>query len=185
MTTAKKLMTAEELLMLPDDGNRYELVRGELIQMPPPGVMHGIVVFAFGLLLGNFVKQNNLPFVVTSEVGIYVEQELDTVRASDFALISHRRIAKPLPPRGYVFGLVPDLVVEVISPDYPTTAARERARMWLAAGVRLVMTAYIGEQTVVVNRDDGIVQRFGINDTLTADPVLPGFTWAVADIFAY
>lgn len=178
-------MTAEELLMLPDDGRRYELVKAELIEMPPPGVMHGIVVFAFGLLLANFVRQNNLPFVVTSAVGIYVERDPDTVRAADFALISHERIRKPLPRRGYVAGLIPDLVVEVISPGYSTADARERARMWLDAGVRLVMTAYIDEQVVVVNRDDGTVQRFSVNDTLTADPVLPGFNCAVAEIFAY
>ena len=44
MTTAKKLMTAEELLALPDHDNRQELIRGELIEMPPPGLMHGLVV---------------------------------------------------------------------------------------------------------------------------------------------
>lgn len=185
MTTAKKLITAEELLMLPDDGRRYELVKGELTEMPPPGVMHGIVVRSISWPIESFVRWNNLDFVITSEVGIYVEQEPDTVRAADFALISHRRIAEPIPPRGYVFGLVPDLVVEVISPAYSTAAARERARMWLDAGVRLVMTAYIDDQTVVVNCDDGTAQRFGVNDTLTADPVLPGFTCAIADIFAY
>ncbi len=185
MTTARKLMTAEELLALPDKDKRHELVRGELIEMPPPGVMHGIVVFAFGLLLSNFVRENNLPFVVTSEVGIYIEQDPDTVRAADFALISHERIREPLPRRGYVAGLIPDLVVEVISPDYAASAANARALMWLDAGVRLVLTAYIADQKIIANRDDGTVQQFSIDDTLTADPVLPDFTCAVADIFAY
>ena len=185
MTTARKLMTAEELLALPDKDKRHELVRGELIEMPPPGVMHGIVVFAFGLLLSNFVRENNLPFVVTSEVGIYIEQDPDTVRAADFALISHERIREPLPRRGYVAGLIPDLVVEVISPDYSATAANARALMWLDAGVRLVLTAYIADQTIVANRDDGTVQQFSVNDTLVGDPVLPGFSCLVADIFAY
>ncbi len=185
MTTARKLMTADDLLALPDDDKRHELVGGELIEMPPPGVMHGIVVFAFGLLLSNFVRGSNLPFVVTSEVGVYIEQGPDTVRAADFALISRERIHEPLPRRGYVAGLIPDLVVEVISPDYSATAANARARMWLDAGVRLVLTAYIAEKAVVANRDDGTVQRFGVNDTLTGDPVLPGFACSVSDIFAY
>ena len=35
MTTAKKLFTSEDLLAMPDDGKRYELIRGELIEMPP------------------------------------------------------------------------------------------------------------------------------------------------------
>ena len=62
MTTAKKLLTADDLITLPDDGNRHELVKGELIEMPPPGVMHGIVVFAFGLLLSNFRQGEQPPF---------------------------------------------------------------------------------------------------------------------------
>ena len=37
MATTTKLMTAEELLEMPDDGFRYELVRGELVKMPPTG----------------------------------------------------------------------------------------------------------------------------------------------------
>ncbi len=185
MTTAKKLLTAEDLLALPDDGKRHELVRGELIEMPPPGVMHGIVVGNFGLLLSAFVRQNNLPFVVTFEVGIYIEQDPDTVRAADFALISHERVQEPLPRRGYVAGLIPDLVVEVISPGYSATAANARALMWIDAGARLVLTAYIADRTIVANRDDGTVQRFGVNDTLTGDPVLAGFACPVADIFAY
>ena len=188
MTTVRKLMTADDLLALPDNGNRHELVRGELIEMPSPGVMHGIVLNNFGWLIGGFVRRNSLDFVSTSEVGIYIEQDPDTVRAADYALISRRRIAAPIPPRGYVFGLVPDLVVlvvEVVSPDYRATAVESKTRMWLDAGVRLVLTAYIGEQIVVASRDDGTIQQFGVNDTLVGEPILPGFTCPVADIFAY
>ncbi|MYC31863.1 MAG: Uma2 family endonuclease [Chloroflexi bacterium] len=185
MTTAKKLMTAEELLMLPDDGKRHELVKGELIEMPPPGLMHGLVVDAFGWLLGSFIRLNDLPFISTSEAGIFIEREPDTVLAADFALISRERIPEPLPDRGYVFGLVPSLVVEVLSPDYPASVANAKTQMWLDAGVRLVLTAHIADKTIVAHRDDGTVQRFGVNDTVTGAPVLPGFTCAVADIFAY
>ena len=185
MTTAKKLMTAEELLALPDHDNRQELIRGELIEMPPPGLMHGLVVGAFGWLLGGFVRLNNLPFISTSKAGIFIEREPDTVLAADFALIARERIPDPLPDRGYVFGLVPSLVVEVLSPDYSASVANAKTQMWLDAGVRLVLTAHIADKTVVAHRDDGTVQRFGVKDTLTADPVLPGFTCPVADIFAY
>ena len=185
MTTAKKLMTAEELLALPDHDNRQELIRGELIEMPPPGLMHGLVVDAFGWLLGGFIRLNDLPFISTSEAGIFIEREPDTVLAADFAVISRERIPEPLPDRGYVFGLVPALVVEVLSPDYPASIANAKTQMWLDAGVRLVLTAHIADKTVVAHRDDGTVQRFGVNDALTADPVLPGFTCPVADIFAY
>ena len=128
MTTAKKLLTADDLLAMPDDGKKYELVRGELIEMPPPGYMHGVVVGRIGRRIGNFVEEHNLDFIETFEVGIYTEQAPDTVRAPDYTLTSLARIIAPLPQRGYVFGLIPDLVVEVISPGYSATAAEARAR---------------------------------------------------------
>ncbi len=183
MTTARKLITADELLGLPDDGKRYELVRGELIEMPPPGIMHTVVTDRIGRRLGNFVEEHGLGFISGPEAAAYFEREPDTVRAADYALISRERIPDPLPDRGYVFGVVPDLVVEVISPDHRETAVANRVRMWLDAGVRLVLVAYIATQEVVAHLDDGTTHRFGMGDTLTCEPLLPGFACPVADIF--
>ena len=185
MTTAPKLLTADDLLAMADDGKRYELVRGELIEMPPPGITHGIVVDNIGWPIGAFIRQNNLDFVRTSETGIFVEQNPDTVRAADYAIIARERITEPLPERGYVAGLIPDLVVEVISRGYSVAEAEARARMWLDAGVRLVLTAYIATREIVARYKGGGTQRFGVNDTLTCEPILPGFSCPVADIFTY
>ena len=142
MTTAKTLLTADDLLAMPDDGKFYELVRGELVEMPPPGFMHEFIVAQFIMYFGNFVRQRNLG-IVTGGPGIYIEQDPDTVRAPDCAFISHERITMPLPNRGYVFGLIPDLAVEVVSPDYPVAGTEARARMWLESGVRLALAAHI------------------------------------------
>ena len=185
MTTAKKLLTADDLLAMPDDGKRYELIRGELIEMPPPGIMHTIVTGNVGELFGAFIRPRRLNFIRGPEAAAYFERDPDTVRAADYALIALDRITEPLPERGYVFGVVPDLVVEVISPDYGTAAAEARAQMWLDAGVQLVLMAYIGTREIVAHRSDSTTQRFGINDTLTCEPVLPGFACPVADIFAF
>lgn len=185
MTTAPRLLTAEDLLAMPDDGKRYELVRGELIEMPPPGVAHGIVVDNIGWPIGAFIRRNNLDFVRTAEVGIYVEQNPDTVHAADFAIIARERITEPVPERGYVYGLVPDLVVEVVSAGYSVADAEARAQMWLEAGVRLVLTAYIATREIVASYEGGGTRRFGSNDTLACEPVLPGFACPVADIFTY
>ena len=64
MTTSRKLMTADDLLAMPHDGNRHELIRGQLIEMPPPSIMHGLVTANIGLLIGYFVKQHNLGVTV-------------------------------------------------------------------------------------------------------------------------
>ena len=67
MTTAGKLLTADDLLAMPDDGKRHELVRGELIEMPPPGIMHSIVTGRIGMRMGHFIEARNLPFVYGPE----------------------------------------------------------------------------------------------------------------------
>ncbi len=185
MTISQQLLTADDLLALPDDGKRYELVRGALIEMPPPGFMHTLVTGRIGRRIGNFIEEHNLDFYEGPEAAAFIEQTPDTVRAADYAIIAHARVPEPIPQRGYVAGLVPDLVVEVISPGYAAAAATARAQMWLDAGVRLALVAYIAIREIVVHRDDGTTQRFGMDDMLTCEPVLPGFACPVADIFTF
>lgn len=186
MTTARKLLTADDLLALPDDGNRHELVRGELITMPPPGVKHAVVTDTIGRRIGNFAEELGLAFIGGPELAAYIEQNPDTVRAADYALIPYRRGIDSLPDGGYVPGLVPALVVEVISPGYRSAdAIAERVRMWLDAGVSLVVVAYIATREIVTHCNDGPALRFTVADTLTLEPVLPGFACPVDDIFAY
>ncbi len=178
-------MTGDELLELPDDGYRYELVRGALIEIPPLGFMNTVVTGRIGRRLGNFVEEHGLSFIGGPEAAAYLEQNPDTVRAADYALFSRDRIPDPPPARGYVAGAVPALVVEVISPDGRETTVARRVRMWLDAGVRLVVVAYIATQVIVAHHADGTVQRFRMEDTLTCEPLLPGFACPVADIFAW
>lgn len=187
MTTAtvQRLLTAEELLAMPDDGGRCELVRGELIEMPPPSVLHGIVTGRIGYRISSFIEERGLRFVYGPEIGILLGQGPDTVRAADFCIIAAAGMASPLPERGYVPSLAPDLVVDVIAPGYDPAAAAERAQMWRDAGVRLVLMAYIATREIYAHYADGRVRRFGSGDTLTGEPVLPGFACAVADIFTY
>ena len=184
MTTAKTLLTADDLLAMPDDGKYYELVKGELVEMPPPGFMHEFIVAQFISTFHYFVRTHNLG-IVTGGPGIYIEQDPDTVRAPDCAFVSHERIVAPLPNRGYVFGLIPDLAVEVVSPDYSVAQARVRAQMWLDTGVRLALAAHIATREINTYRDDGDVQRFSMGYEFNCEPVLPGFACAVSDIFNY
>ena len=184
-TTATRLLTAADLSTLPDDGNRYELLRGELVIMPPPSFKHAIVTGNLAVRIGGFVLQNDLPYIGGAEASAYIEEGPDTVRAADYALYHRRHIPNPLPDSAYIPGLVPDLVVEVIAPSYGNANATRRAQMWRDAGVRLVVIAYIATRTIVTHGDDGATQRFAMGDRLTLNPILPGFACPVADIFAF
>ncbi len=184
MTTAKKLLTAAELLALPDDGKRYELIRGELITMAPASAPHGGVTDRIGRRIGNFVEAGNLGATYAAETGVYIGRDPDTVRAPDYAFTSTERLQGGRPASGYA-EIIPDLVVEVVAGDYRQPMVDSKTQMWLDAGVRLALVAYIDTQEIMAHHDDGTVQRFVPGDTLTCEPVLPGFTCAVDEIFAY
>ncbi len=186
MTTSKKLITADDLLALPDDGKRYELVRGELAEMPPAGDNHGFVGFKLVLRIGAFVEQHNLGHGRLAETGFLIRRpgEPDSVFAPDFAFVSFERMATPPNSRGFA-EVAPDLVVEVVSPNDRQPEIDATTQMWLDASVRLVLVVYPDIQQVVTHHVDGSVRRFATGDTLTAEPVLPGFECPVADIFTY
>ena len=182
MTTAKKLLTANDLLAIPDDGMRRELVRGELVEMPPAGDNHGFVGAEFTVTVGGFVRENRLGTSRMAETGFQLAP--GTVLAPDYAFISYERMASPPQPRGYA-QVVPDLVMEVFSPNDRQALMDRKIQLWLEAGVRLVLAVYPAAQAVYAHHADGTFQRFGPGDTLTCEPVLPGFACAVDDIFAY
>src|SRR5437588_11204080 len=83
--TQKKLLTAEEFFLLPDpeDGSQQELVRGEIITMPPPGGMHGVSCSKASRRLGNFVEDNDRGTVTCNDTGFITERGPDSVRGPD------------------------------------------------------------------------------------------------------
>src|SRR3989304_1648564 len=138
MPEKMKYVTAEELLRMPRS-ERYELVKGALVEMsPPPGTEHGSLAFQLSYLIGHFVKQHELGRVFAAETGFRLARNPDTVRAADVAFVAKSRLPAKL-PKGYL-DLAPDLVAEIVSPgDDPDDTLREaKVKEWLDAGVRLV-----------------------------------------------
>ena len=176
-------MTADELLHMPDDNLRHELVRGELITMPLNDWQHGGAAAFILLRMGNFVRDRDLGRGVGS-CGFWLEQNPDTVLAVDYAFISRNRWEQ-IPLTNHYPTVMPDLVVEVVSIFDDLSYIDAKRQMWLDAGVPLALVVYPDTQEVYAHHDDNTVQRFGVDDTLTCDPVLPGFACPVADIFTY
>ena len=79
--TTRTLVTADELLRMPDDGRRYELIEGELIEMAPAGLRHGEIAATVAVLIGHHVRQNDLGSVFVAEPGFFLQRDPDTVRA--------------------------------------------------------------------------------------------------------
>ncbi|MGH9883505.1 MAG: Uma2 family endonuclease, partial [Pyrinomonadaceae bacterium] len=147
--TTTKLVTADELLAMPDDGYRYELVKGELIRMSPTGHEHGIVAMRIAAPLHEHVKSHNLGAVYAAETGFVIEQNPDTVRAPDAAFVRRERIIQAGRVKSYWIG-PPDLAVEVVSPGDTVNEVEDKVKEWLEAGVRMIWVVSPKLHTVTV-----------------------------------
>lgn len=183
MATPQKLLTAEELWRLPDDGQRHELVAGELRTMSPGGAEHGRIGVQIVSPLHQHVHANDLGEVFGAETGFLLATNPDTVRAPDAAFVSEKRAAAVGNVAGYWPG-APDLAVEVVSPNDLYTEVDEKVATWLAAGTRMVIVINPRRRTVAVHRSVAQVRQLSEGDTLDAEDVVPGWTMPVRDLFA-
>jgi Uma2 family endonuclease len=172
-------MTAEELLNLPDDSRRYELIKGELLTMSPPGDVHGAAAMNLTLLLGNYVNAENLG-VLVPEIGFRLQTNPDTVLAPDIAFIARDRVGERI--SGYRLE-PPDLAVEVMSQWDTKPKVDRKAALWLELGARSVWNVNPQKRTVDVFRAGGERTCFHETDELV-DDTIPGFRVKVSEIFA-
>jgi Uma2 family endonuclease len=181
MSGATRLVTAEELERLPDDGRRCELVEGRIIPMSPVGYPHGRVVSRLVFLLKGYLDDHPHGEVVT-EVGFVLAQRPDTVRAPDVAFIRRERIPSP-DPRGFWRG-PPDVAIEVLSPDDRPSEVRAKIDDYLTRGVARVVAVDPDERTVTTCAAGAppITLRDG-REELDRSDVIPGFRCRLADIF--
>ena len=177
-----RLLTADDLLRLDAKGARGELIRGVLHETMPAGREHGEIAAKLTIRLGVFVEPRNLGRLTTSDAGVRLERDPDTVREPDVAFFSAERS----PPGERVTGyaeVAPDLVVEIASPGDSRREVYDKARMWLSHGVRLVWTVHPDTRTVEAHRADRPVATLGEDDSLDGLDVLPGFACAVRAVF--
>ena len=121
---------ASDIWDTPDDGNRYEVIDGQLFVTPPPVWMHQRASSRLHIYLGQHIYANDLGELVSAPVGVVLDDENGL--QPDLVYVSGER-AGIISERG-VEG-APDLVVEILS---PSTRARDRGiklRRYAAAGV--------------------------------------------------
>ena len=176
-------MTADELLAMPDDGYRYELVKGELIQMSPTGDEHGQVTVELTAALHVHVKTHSLGRVYAAETGFKLESDPDTVRAPDIAFVRRERVDATGTLKGFRPG-APDLVVEVLTPSDRIGKVEAKVEQWLETGARMVWVVSPKLHTVTVYRSLIDIVTLTEKDILDGGDVVPGFQIKVAEIFA-
>lgn len=177
-----KLITADELLKLYSKGVRGELIRGEICETMPSGGRHGETVVNIVIPMGSHIKLHSLGRLAASDSGVLLERDPDTVREPDIAFISAERLPLDVEVYGY-YEVVPDLIVEVISPGDSAREVMDKALMWLSYGARMVWTVNPESRSVDVYRVGERTVTLSECDMLDGLDVVPGFTCAVGEIF--
>ena len=180
--TATFLMTADDLAALPDDGNRYELLRGELLTMPPTGFEHGLASGTSLWRLTDHVRKTEAGVVVT-EVGFVLARNPTTVLAPDVAFVRRDRVPQGSDRIGFA-ELAPDLAVEVVSPSNSLAEMHDKVLTYLDAGVLMVLVLEPKRRTVTVHTSDRLARTLLPDEMFDGGDVLPGFAVRVADLFA-
>jgi len=175
-------MTADQLLRMPDDGCRYELIAGELRKMTPAGWRHGSVGGRLHVLLGQYIMQHDLGEIFFAETGFLLARDPDTVRAPDIAFIHKDHLPETEPEEAFWPG-APDLVVEVVSPGDTVNEVDDKVEAWLGAGAAMVWVVNPKGKHVTVHRSSTDVKILSANDELDGQDVLPGFRCRVGDVF--
>lgn len=182
MATQVRTMTADELLALPEDGIRRELVAGELREMSPVGEEHAYVCQNINRSLDSHVFAHRLGRVYP-EYGYVLESDPDTVRAPDISFVSTATLSARAPGAGFRRG-IPDLAIEVASPTDRPGDVLAKVREYLAAGTPMVVVVDPDDESVAVYRVGRDPLKLGKNDVLKGDDVVPGWVLPVRDIFA-
>lgn len=184
MTIQKKLYTVDEFEAFAEkDSDRLlELIHGEIVEKVPTE-QHGMIALKVGSRILTFVEPRNL-----GRVGVEIRHRVPgddrNSRLPDVSFTSN--VERPLVKKGSVQGM-PDLAVEVKSPDDKWEELLEKAEYYLQNGAQLVWLMNPENETVGVctlDADGNLqVETVDVSGTLDGGDVLPGFSLTVKDIF--
>lgn len=181
--------TVEEFELLEDDGNRYELIEGKLVYMPPTGDDHGRIIDVLYRQLVRFDPDLKLGRAwITTGFNIGKKPNgKDNVPEPDLGFI----VADRIPPRSKTWLPVPDLIVEVWSPESDLGSksklkkARDKIRLFLQAGVKIGWGINPDMQEVEVYHQGQTepVKVLKGEDELDGEDIIPGFKLKVSKLF--
>jgi Uma2 family endonuclease len=172
-------MTAEEFTQMDTaETEAYELVAGELIRLPSPIPLHGVVRQNVALLVGTYLKTNRIGNVL-GETDCRISR--DTIRRPDLLILLNERLQQ-VDLRKIPIPFAPDIAVEVLSPSEATIDTHRKVGEYLGAGSKEVWILDHDNGQLFVHTATGI-RRLAGHDVLET-PLLPGFAAPVSDLFA-
>lgn len=178
MPTTAQPAIETDLLALPRDGRKYELVDGE-IRVSPAGFRHGVVSVRLSRRLENFVAERRLGYVLDSSTGYRLPG--GNVRSPDVSFVVASRVPTAELPVGFA-DFAPDLAVEVLSPDDRERDVLDKVGEYLSAGTRLVWVIDPEKRSAAVFRTLTDVRRIDDAGCLDGEDVVQGFACDLAEL---
>jgi len=174
------LVTADEFEHMGELGRYFELDRGVVVPVNPPGYDHGRIAVIIAARLLAFVQRNALGTVLV-ESGFTLFRDPDTVRGPDVSFVRRERLT--LPRRSGWFEGAPDLAVEVRSPEDGLKHLLRKADEYLRSGARLAWVVDPAAKTCMVCRPGREQRTVTAEDALDGEDVLAGFSLPLAELF--
>lgn len=181
--TTTRAITFEEFLALPETEPPSEYICGEVVPKSMPTAIHAQVVSALNILLGIYLLRTHLGTVWSDSR--HARRSEQRVYLPDLAVMLHA--SGPLKDINWNRGAVervPDIAIEVLSPDDRPGRVAEKVNFYLRAGVSLVW---------VIDPDERVLDAFTAGEPgvryegatpATGSPALPGFTLSMDELFA-
>ena len=183
-TEAQILWTSADLELLPDNGNRYEIINGELYVTRAPHWKHQTTCINFCVELKSWSKITGLGYV-SMGAGVIFGDKDDVI--PDVVWVSKGKYEAFIDASGHLLG-APDLAIEILSSG-TENEKRDREiklKLYSSQGVLEYWIAdWRAKQIQIFRRENGILKlamTLFVSDTLTS-PLLPEFSCPLAQIF--
>jgi Uma2 family endonuclease len=174
--------TEQDVLDIHDREDRlYELVDGVLVEKAM-GTQESYLAVVIARLLGEFAHRLQIGFVLGSDGMARLSPGL--VRIPDVSLVLWDQLPNRRVPRTPMLTLAPALAVEVLSPSNTRKEMERKLRDYFTAGVRVVWYVDPVARQVRVFAAVDQSRLLGEQETLSGDPLLPGFVLPLGDLFA-
>lgn len=180
-TVATAKIKADEFLKMELGEGQHELVRGEVVDVPPPGPKHGSISLNVGAIFRDFGRRTGHGHAMSNDSVVVIDEW--NVRGADIQYFSNARwpkaqVGNEPPP------VPPDVVVEVLSPSERPGKHLQKVADYLTGVVAVVLSLNPERKTLTIYRGDmtdPTVLRE--TDALEGLPELPGFRCLVSEFF--
>jgi Uma2 family endonuclease len=182
MSIATSPLTSADFARIPDPGHPQELVRGVVVEMPPPGFRHGKICGRLTMLLTQFAEDQQIGHVLSNDSGIVTERQPDTVRGPDVYFVSYAKVSADAEVD--YLTVAPDAVFEVRSPHDRSSELLAKVTEYLQLGVPTVYVLDPATHRVHCYYQVAPDEILSDGDEFVGQGLLAGFRVPLARLFA-